>query len=121
MPLIKIQVIAVLRFAARVLGEIVWPVARPLIKRFIENVKAHLIAKVIEFRRERMMAWADGIASHLLQQCETIRPDSDGNGVAKRAGVLMNANALEFRGLAVDQQTAVGNEFEMADAKRRRR
>ena len=66
-----------------------------------------------------MVARADGVAAHLLQAGEAQGPDGYGHGVAKGAGILVQADALELGGLAVDKQAAVGIELELADAERR--
>ena len=43
-PLIEVKVIAVFRFAARVFGVVVRPVARPLVECLVEDIEAELIA-----------------------------------------------------------------------------
>jgi len=61
------------------------------------------------------MARADGVAAHLLQPGEAQGPHGCGNGIAEGASILMQADALELGGLAVDEQAAVGIELELAE------
>ena len=65
------------------------------------------------------MAGADGVAAHLLQAGEAPGPDGDRDGVAERARILVQADALELGRLSVDEQPAVGIELEPADAEGR--
>ena len=118
-PLIEIEVVAEGRFATRIFGIIVSPVARPLVEGLIKDVESELIAQIVEFRSERMMAGADGIAAHLFEEAETIRPNGDWNSVAKGPRVLMHANALELGGFAIHEQAPIGNEFKFANAESR--
>ena len=109
-PLVEVEMITVLRFAGRVFAVVVVPVPRPFVKGLIEDVKTQLIAQVVELRRERVMAGADGVATHLLEPRQAQGPDRRRDGVAERAGVLVDADALELGRAAVDQQAAVGIE-----------
>ena len=120
-PLVEIEVIAERRLAAGVLGKVEGPVPRPFVEGLIKYIHPHLIAQVVKLRRKRMMARADGVAAHLLETGDAICPHADGHGIAKRTRVLMQAHALEFGGLAVDQQPARGVVFQLADAEARRR
>ena len=59
------------------------------------------------------------LADLTLQPGQAQGPDGGGDGVAKRAGILMQADTLELGGLAVDEQAVVGIELELADAEGR--
>src|SRR5208282_4084278 len=102
-PLLEIKMVAVLRLAAGVLGESVRPVTGPFIEGLIEDVKPKLIAQVVKLRGEGMMAGANSVAAHLLEAGQAHGPDGGRHGVAEGAGVLVQADALEFDGLAVDE------------------
>ena len=93
--------------------------ALPAIKRLVHHQHAHPVAQIEQFRRGRIVAGADGVAAHLLQNLNLPLQRAGVDGRAERAQVVMVANAVESDALAVQQETVVGGELDRADAEGR--
>ena len=77
----------------------------PAVPRFVHHHKAHRVAHGVKLRREGVVRRANRVASHLLQYLQTavqhVRPDSR----PRRRRVLMDAHALQYGRLAVEQKS----------------
>ena len=107
-PVVEQQVIIVLRLAAF-----------PAVERFVHHHHAQAVAQIEQFRRGRIVAGADGVAAHFLQDLNLPLQRAGVDGRAERAEVVMVANAVERHALAVQQKSVVRRELDGADAERR--
>ena len=88
----------------------------PFVEGLVHDQKAHAVAEVQELGRRRIVAGSDSIAAHLAQGLETPLPNPLRHGRAHGAGVVVQANSVQFDVLAIQQEPAVGVEDRLADA-----
>ena len=90
--------------------------AAPHIKRLIHDDESHGVAHIQQFGCRRIMAAADGIDTHLLQlhqfavQCILIQCCSEA------AEVMVLADSVELDILAIEPETRLGVEAEIAES-----
>ena len=68
----------------------------PLVVYFIHYQKTHFIAQIHEFRRIRIMRRPDGVAAHCFQFFQPPFPDPFRYCRAHRAGLVMQADPVQF-------------------------
>ena len=99
------------------LVEVVLVVARlPLVESLVDDDEAHLVAEVEKFGRRRIVGAADGVHPIRPEEFESSFHRTSGQGRAKTGIILMQAEALQFQRLSVQQETSVGCELHGADA-----
>ena len=94
-------------------------VLAPLVERLVHHHEAHAVAQLEQLRRRRVVAGADGVHAHRLEDLELALDGAVVGGGAERPQVVVLADALERDARAVQQEPAVGGELERADAERR--
>ena len=87
----------------------------PGVRELVHHQETHAVAQVQQFRGGRVVAAADGVATHLFQHFQTAHPCVIVPGGAQGTGVVVQAHALE-EGFGSVQVKAVGLEFGGADA-----
>ncbi len=105
-PVIEEQMIIVFGFAAF-----------PAIEGLIHNEHAQAVAEIEQFRGGRIVAGANGVAAHLLQNFDLPLQGAEVDGGAEGAEVVVVADAVQGNAAAVEQKTVVGRELNFADAK----
>ena len=87
----------------------------PGVGKFVHYQEAHTVAEVEQLRCGRIMAAADGIAAHGAKPLQAPYPGVVVPGGSERAGVVMQAHALEEGAEAVKVET-VGLPFGLPDS-----
>ena len=90
----------------------------PAIKRFVHHDHAQTVTHLQQFGRGRIMAGADGIAAHLLQNLNLPFQGPRADRRTQRPEVMMIADPIQRHALAVQQKTVVRRELNRADAER---
>jgi hypothetical protein len=89
--------------------------AAPGVEGFIEDDEAHLVGEFEKLRRGRIVAGADGVAAHVLEDFELALQRADVDGAAEGSEIVVIADAVHFDLFAVEEE-AFGSEFDGADA-----
>src|SRR6266478_5667697 len=105
-----VKVIAVTMGADLALGHF------PFVEGLVHHQKAHAVTEIQEFCGIRIVAGANGIATHLPQNFQPPLPNSLRNGGANAAAIVMKANAIQFDALAVSHKSLVPVEHGIPDA-----
>ncbi len=84
---------------------------------FIEHVEAELVAGIEEVAIGRIVAGADRVAVHLLDQVDVVAGDLRGQGSAGIGPERVAGKALEEDATSVDEQALSGPDFDGAEAK----
>ena len=92
---------------------------RKFVKRFVHHEKTEAVAEIQKLRVRRIMTRANRVDADFLQQTQTPFEHFAGNGRANRSGVVMNANAFELGGNAVEKKSVVRVERRRANSKGR--
>ena len=109
-PLVEVAVVAVLRRLRFGLA--------PLVEGLGHHQEAHAVAEVEELGCVRIVAGADGVAAHLLQQSEAPLPDSLRHRCAHRASIVVQADAVQLDAFAVQQKSLVRIELRWSGCRR---
>ena len=105
-PIGKEEVVVVLRFPRC-----------PAIEGLVHHDDAQAVADVEQFRRRRVVAGANGVAPHFLEDSDLPLQGAGVDGRAQRAQVVVVAHALQSNSLPVEEKTVVGSKLNRADAK----
>ena len=108
-PFVEEQVVV-----ERILGD------GPAVKEFVHDEKTHAVAEIEEIRCRWIVRGTDGVHAEFAKFFEAMLPYSQRHRRAKRAAVVMQANAFEFEIAAIQPEAGVGLELEMADAEAER-
>src|SRR4051812_12234612 len=81
--------------------------ARPLIERLVHDEESHLVGQVQQLGRWRVVAGADGVASHFGEQLELPLQRADVDRGAKRAEIVVVAYPIQLDVFAVEKESAV--------------
>ena len=87
----------------------------PLVKRLVDDHKAHPVTKVEELRCGLVVAATDGIRAIRLDRFQFTLHGTQGQCPAKTGIILMQAKALQFHPLPVQQETAVWRKLASPD------
>ncbi len=90
----------------------------PLVERLVHHHEAQAIGEVEECGCGRVVARADGIHAHGLHDLKLALESAVERRGAERPEIVMEAHALERDVPAVQQELAVGGEFDGAEAER---
>src|ERR1700750_1350675 len=93
---------------------------RPGVEHFVHDDEAHAVGQVQEVGRGRVVRGAYRVDAERLQDCEPTLPCAQGHSRAERARVHVKAYALEFEVAAVEPETRLWLEPELAYAERGR-
>ena len=93
--------------------------APPAIERLVHHHHAHAVAQIQPFGGGRVVAGADGVAAHLLENRDLAPQGADIDGRAQGAQVVMVAHAVQRHALAVEQKAVGRREFNRPNAERR--
>jgi hypothetical protein len=91
----------------------------PAVERFVHHHHAQAVAQIEQLRRGRIVAGADGVAAHGLQDFNLPFQRAGVDGRAERAEVVMVANAVQRHASAVQKKSVVRRELNRADAEGR--
>ena len=112
-PLVEIEVIIGEALSAQgVLAH------RPAVEQLVHHQKSHAIAQIEKLRRGRIVRRADGIHAERFQGFQPFFPDARRHRCAKRAAVVMQADALDLEIYSVQPESGAGVEMKFADAER---
>ncbi len=92
---------------------VLWPL--PLVKRLVHHEEAEDVAQRVQLGHVRIVAHADRVAAHFPEQDESAAPYLVGNGGAKAACVVMQADALELVRFPVEKKAPVRVKAKAAD------
>ncbi len=87
----------------------------PLVECLVDDVEAERVAQPVEFGRMRVVRHAHSVAAHLLELQQPPQPHRRRHRRAERAGILVQANALQRPVLAVDEEPVIRIEPEGAN------
>ena len=90
--------------------------AFPLVEGFVDDQEAQRIAEVQQLGVGRIVAHADGVATHGLEFGKAIRPDRRGDSRAQAAGVVVQADSLQLQIGVVEEEAPIRVETEGPDA-----
>ena len=90
---------------------------RPTVEGFIHNQHSEAVAHIQQFGRGRIMASANGIAAHPLQEFHLPLQSPGVDCRAQRAQIMVIADALQRHAFAVQKKTIIRRELNRADAK----
>ena len=93
--------------------------APPGVERLVHDQHAQAVGGLQQLGRGRVVAGADGVGAHLLQDLELALERARVHGRAQRAEVVVVADALDGDPPAVEQEARVGVERDGADAEGR--
>src|ERR1700689_3356343 len=100
-PFIKVETVAVANLTF-------WN--PPFVESFSHNKKSHSVAKIEKLRCEWIVAGADGIAAHFLEDFQATLPNTKRNCGANAARFVVDACAVQLDLLAIKQKAAFGVE-----------
>src|ERR1700689_561011 len=88
----------------------------PFVEGLIHHQKPHTIAQVEELRSVGVVAGANRVATHLLQDFQPPLPDSLRHRGAHTATIMVEAHAFELYASAVQEKTFIRIEDGLAHA-----
>jgi len=88
----------------------------PFIERLVHDDRAHPVAEIEQFRRRRVVAGADRVAAHRLEDLKLSLDRTAMHGRSQAAQVVVVAHALYLQAPAIEQEAPVGRELDGADA-----
>ena len=91
----------------------------PLVEDLIHHQEAQFVAQVHEFRRVGIVRGPNGVAAHRLQDLQPPFPNPLRHRLSHRTAVVMQADAVQFHLLAVQQESLVHVELSPPNPKNR--
>ena len=73
----------------------------PAVEHFVHDQKPQPVAQIEKLRRGRIMGGPNCVTADLLKELQPVFPDSQRNGCAQGAPVVVEANAFELEVLPV--------------------
>src|ERR1700728_931052 len=91
----------------------------PFVESLSHNKKSHSVAEIEKLRCEWIVAGADGIAAHFLEDFQSTLPNTKRNRGTNAARFVVDACAVQLYLLTIEQKAAFGVENGFANAEGR--
>ena len=88
----------------------------PAVEHLVHDEEAHAVGEVEEFGCGWVVGGADGVDAEGAKGDEATLPGGEWDGGAECAGVGVEGYAVDLVVLAVEEETLIGVEVELADA-----
>ena len=88
----------------------------PHVESLVHDHQTHLVAELEQLGSRRVVRRTDGIDAHILHDFELAADGAAVNHGAESAGIVMQANAVDFHTLAIEREAFFGVKAEIAQA-----